>query len=223
MITFSLQYKEAMKIAKKLAHSAGKEQIRYYLMGFFLHRADDGKHYAVSTDGLRLTRLEVSPTYEGEFPPVIFPTAAIKQIEGLKPDKESKAIVTFKVDGLGYSIECEGQSAGGKLIDGTYPDYQRVIPAGWPDYSNEYGGCGLSAALLAEIAKAAAYDADFLKPGKSRPIRIFSENNSPSVITECGDPSVLYVLMPMRTTATEHWHKPKSEKTQAENEAATAA
>lgn len=211
MFQFSLQYKEAIKIAKKVAHSMGKEEIRYYLKSFFLHKADDGKHYAVSTDGHRLTRLEVhTAMYDGSFPGMIFPASAIKQIESLKPSNKSKSMVAFKIDdSSAYTIECEGQIAGGKLLEATYPDYHRVIPSGWQDFGNEYKDIGFSPVYLGEIMKAASYNADTF--GKSQnAIRIFFEGGSPAVIVEEKDPSVLYVLMPKRAFMPEHQHKPKA-------------
>lgn len=206
MITFSLQYREAIKIAKKLAHSMSNEETRYYLKGFFMHKNSDGKHFAVSTDGHRLTRIEVNPVYEGEFPSVIFPREAVKQIVGIKlsaADKK-KQLVTFQIDGLKYQIECLGQVAGGKLVDGTFPDYSRTIPAGYKDYTNEYRTEGFSSVYLAEVMEAASYDADHFK-ASSRAVRILFQGGYPAVILE-EDATVLYILMPRRSSFPLHEH-----------------
>jgi DNA polymerase-3 subunit beta len=222
MFTFTLTYAEALKMAKKLAHSVGKQETRYYLCGFFVHRSDEN-HYAVSTDGHMLTRLEIHPEYDpkGEFPAVIFPTGAIKQIESfrLSTSERKNATVLFSIDGLLYEIECLGQKAGGKLVDGHYPDYSRVIPGGWRDYTNEYANEGFSPIYLAAVLKAASYNAERFK-ADTRPVRLFFEGGSPAVVQE-SDPSVLYIIMPMRSVLPEHRHvKPE---TVAGPEAASAA
>ncbi len=199
MFTFSLPYFVAVKLAKKLAHSVDTRETRYYMCGFFLHKADDGKHYAVSTNGHIMTRLEIVPEYDGEFPAVIFPTEALKQIERMKPDNKKRSVVTFRVDPKihFYEIDCELQRAGGKLIDGNYPDYTRCIPSGWRSYTNEYGGVGFSPIYLASIMKAASYDANTFK-ASSDGVRIFFEKEGPAVITEVKDSTVHYVIMPTR-------------------------
>jgi DNA polymerase III sliding clamp (beta) subunit (PCNA family) len=204
---FTLTYAEALKMAKKLAHSVSKQETRDYLCGFFVHRSED-KHYAVSTDGHMLTRLEINPDYDpkGEFPAVIFPTAAIKQIESFKLSMSERrnATVLFSVDGLLYEIECLGRKAGGKLVDGHYPDYSRVIPSGWQCYTNEYQREGFSPVYLAAVMKAASYNANTFK-AEARPVRLFFEGGGPAVVQE-NDPAVLYIVMPMRSALPEHRH-----------------
>lgn len=197
-----------MKIAKKIAQSVSDEQTRYYLNGFFMHKADDGKHYAVSTDGHRMTRIEVNPDYSGVFPSVIFPTATIKQILSFKPDRarREKAVVTVQVDPERhhYEMTCGDVGVSGKLVDGTYPDYNRVIP-NFESYQNEYGDCGFSPKLLSEIFEAASYCVTQFR-AIATPVRMFFQEGSPAVILESKDPSVMYVIMPMRSSFKKHSH-----------------
>lgn len=207
MFTFTIQYTEAMKIAKKLAHSMSNQESRYYLCGVFMHK-DGEQHYAVSTDGHMLTRLTIAPRYEtDDFPSVIFPASLIKQLDGLKLSAGTRttATVTFRVAKSRYEIECLGQIAGGKLVDGTYPDYQRVIPMGWQSFTNEYVDTGFSPVYLSAILKAASYDAGAFK-ATATPVRMFFSGQQPAVLIEAKDPKVLYVLMPMRTELPEHRH-----------------
>jgi DNA polymerase III sliding clamp (beta) subunit (PCNA family) len=230
MFQFSIPYREAIKIAKKLAHSMSTEETRYYLKGFFMHQAADGKHYAVSTDGHMLTRIQINPKYgeepdptaiatmpkqKVEFPAVIFPAQAVKQIEGIKvkASEKDKSFVTFRVQREGeavlrhrYEIECGDYLGSGKLIEGTYPDYQRIIPSNWRQYTNTYQGqtslgngqeCGFAARYLARIMKAASYDADHFKEGHGA-VQFHFDGASAAVVTERNDKSVLYIIMPTR-------------------------
>jgi DNA polymerase III sliding clamp (beta) subunit (PCNA family) len=209
MFTFSMPYSDAWKIAKKIAHSMSTDANRYYLNGFFVHRAEGGEHYAVSTDGHKLTRirLRVGNCSQGDFPAVIFPTQTVKQIESIKLSliEKQDCVVEFRVnaDQHRYEVECLGQTFGGKLAEGNFPDYMRVIPSGWREFTNEYGECGFSPIYLAEIMKAASYDAVKFKASTSG-VRMFFENGSPGVVVEEKDPSVLYVIMPMRTSMPKH-------------------
>jgi DNA polymerase III sliding clamp (beta) subunit (PCNA family) len=228
MFQFTLLYPEAIKIAKKLAHSVSKEETRYYLNGFFMHKAEDGRHFAASTNGHIMTRLEVNPEYDTsqEFPAAIFPTAAIKQLESFRPSVSVRArmTVTFHVDADNhvYQIECDGQSFGGQLINANYPDYTRVIPAGWESFTNEYGNCGFSPVYLAAIFKAASHSAKDFKPIASS-VRMFFSADRPCVIQEAKDPSVLYLIMPIRSSLEEHRHAAQVSEVTPETVAPAAA
>jgi DNA polymerase-3 subunit beta len=93
------------------------EETRYYLNGIFLH-VIDGNVVAVATDGHRLARNrgpEV-PAFEG----VIVPRKTV----GLLP----KGTVSVSVSSQKIRIDAGDFSLTSKLIDGTFPDYQRVIP-----------------------------------------------------------------------------------------------
>ena len=198
MFNFSLTYYQALKIAKKLAHSMSNQETRYYLCGFYIGESG-GRIVAVSTDGHRMTRITINPSYDKTqaFGAMIFPREAAKQIESFKPEgKKDEAEVVFSVDGLAYRITCGHQSVGGKLIDGTYPDFERVIPSDW-DGERCKAKIGFNARYLADLGKAVAID----QVGKVAKfngacLHIIDEN-SPVVITE-KDKSVMHVLMPMR-------------------------
>lgn len=99
-------------------------ETRYYLNGIYL--AGTGTNLtAVATDGHRLARHHGAPV--GEFNGVIVPRKTV----GLVP----KGAIRVRLSGT--KIQFEATDASGnvtlitsKLIDGTFPDYQRVIPTG---------------------------------------------------------------------------------------------
>ena len=108
------------------------EETRYYLNGIYLHAAKTGKAAmlrAVATDGHRLARMEIPlPTGGEAMPGIILPRKAVGEIRKLLDEADgsihlalspTKAQVT-----LGSIILTT------KLIDGTFPDYERVIPQG---------------------------------------------------------------------------------------------
>ena len=102
-----------------VAFAMSTEEVRYYLNGVFLHTTD-GVITAVATDGHRLSRNKgaVVPEFAG----IIIPRKAV----GLLP----KGTVTVSVSDAKIRVSAGDFVLTSKLIDGTFPDYQRVIPTG---------------------------------------------------------------------------------------------
>ena len=111
------------------------EETRYYLNGIYLHAVDtDGGPMlrAVATDGHRLAQAQVeAPDGTAGMPAVIVPRKTVaeaqKLLDGLEEDvgvevSDAKIRVTATT-GTGEVVLTS------KLIDGTFPDYNRVIPA----------------------------------------------------------------------------------------------
>ncbi|MBY3263842.1 DNA polymerase III subunit beta [Rhizobium laguerreae] len=100
------------------------EETRYYLNGVFIHLQEDGDQFirAASTDGHRLSRHQMAYTGEDAFKGVIVPRKAV----GVVP----KGTVTVSVSEAKIRIAAGDFVLTSKLIDGTFPDYQRVIPTG---------------------------------------------------------------------------------------------
>lgn len=105
------------------------EDTRYYLEGVYLHTAGTGKDMvlrAVATDGHRLARIQIkAPEGTNEMPGVIVPRATVGEVIKLCKDHD-----TIQVS-LSQSkiVFCAGNvRLASKLIDGTYPDYERVVP-----------------------------------------------------------------------------------------------
>jgi DNA polymerase-3 subunit beta len=109
------------------------EETRYYLNGVHLHLmagADGAKLAAVATDGHRLARvlLPLPAGLAEDMPPIIVPRKTALEIARLVDKAEGEVRVE-----LGASKIAVGRGATrlvSKLIDGVFPDYLRVIPAG---------------------------------------------------------------------------------------------
>ncbi|MFP4386029.1 MAG: DNA polymerase III subunit beta, partial [Alphaproteobacteria bacterium] len=108
------------------------EETRYYLNGIYLHEADnDGVKVlrAVSTDGHRLARFEM-PLPEGAsgMPGVIIPRKAVGELRKLIEDAADVIQISLSENKIRFSFDHVILTS--KLIDGQFPDYQRVIPQG---------------------------------------------------------------------------------------------
>ncbi|MER8394106.1 hypothetical protein NKH10_19640 [Mesorhizobium sp. M1340] len=105
------------------------EETRYYLNGvaFEFGYNDDGMVRAVATDGHRLGSRQTTPAGKlAERAAVIIPRAAIKAVAGLAAGKE----VTLSVDDTRAELTFGDFTIRTKLIDGTFPDWRRVVPRG---------------------------------------------------------------------------------------------
>lgn len=97
------------------------EETRYYLQGVYLHPAD-GIVRAVATDGHRLAKIDSD--IEADFPGVIVPRKTVGLLKSLLSDGNATVRISetkIQID-LGHSVVTS------KVIDGTFPDYSRIIP-----------------------------------------------------------------------------------------------
>lgn len=106
------------------------EETRYYLNGIFLHSTDGATGRvlrAVATDGHRLARVE-EPAPEGAdgMPGVIIPRKTVAELRKLL-DEES-GDVEIGLSDTRIQFKAGAITLTSKLIDGTFPEYERVIP-----------------------------------------------------------------------------------------------
>src|SRR5438067_5211724 len=125
---FELPAATLRQIIEKTRFAISTEETRYYLMGIFLHVVDEQLR-AAATDGHRLARITV-PRPDGAegMPDVIVPRKAVTELYRLLEEVEGTVEISLSPTkvrfGLGSAILTS------KLIDGTFPDYNRVIPTG---------------------------------------------------------------------------------------------
>jgi DNA polymerase-3 subunit beta len=134
--TFSHRFEVAAADIKRLVDrtqfAISTEETRYYLNGIFLHTvpvAGDLKFRAVATDGHRLAQAEIVAPHGSEgMPGVIVPRKTVGEIQKLVEDPEAK--VTVELSDSKIRLTFGAVVLTSKLIDGTFPDYGRVIPQG---------------------------------------------------------------------------------------------
>ncbi len=108
------------------------EETRYYLNGIYLHAAVNGGVdvlRAVATDGHRLARVEVPlPDGAAGMPGVIVPRKTVQELRKLLDETEKSVRIDLTETKIRFDFG-DGVLTS-KLIDGTFPDYDRVIPSG---------------------------------------------------------------------------------------------
>ena len=106
------------------------EETRYYLNGIYLHAVEtDGQRRlrAVATDGHRLARVEEDlPEGAGSIPGVIVPRKTVGELRKLLDEASGSVEVGLSDTRIQFTVGPIRLTS--KLIDGTFPEYDRVIP-----------------------------------------------------------------------------------------------
>ena len=127
---FALPASELKRLIENSQFAISTEETRYYLNGIFLHTVDVGGKpmlRAVATDGHRLARVETeAPEGAVAMPGVIAPRKAVGEILKLLEDPAQEVKIEISTAKARFTIGDVVLTT--KLIDGTFPDYARVIP-----------------------------------------------------------------------------------------------
>lgn len=125
-VSFELPAETLKQIIDKTRFAISTEETRYYLNGIFLHLADDVLK-AAATDGHRLARVTVAkPDGADGMPDVIVPRKCIAELRKLLDEVDGSVGVSLSNTKIRFDLGSAILTS--KLIDGTFPDYSRVIP-----------------------------------------------------------------------------------------------
>ena len=109
--------------------AASTEETRFYLNGFFMHgdgmEGVTGKMRMAATDGTSLALMELAQDWPNDAPSVIVPTKLAVAFKDACGEVESVAI---KWDATKMTAKFGNIVITGKMIDGGFPDYQRIFP-----------------------------------------------------------------------------------------------
>jgi len=129
---FNMPATDVRALIDRTRFAISSEETRYYLNGIYIHSTESNGApvlRAVATDGHRLARVEMPlPEGAGQMPSVIVPRKAVVEIRKLIEDNESDVSISLSESKLCCKIGDTVLTT--KLIDGTFPDYERVIPTG---------------------------------------------------------------------------------------------
>ena len=129
---FTLPAADLKRLIDKTRFAISTEETRYYLNGIYLHAAESGGKpvlRAVATDGHRLAQAELPlPKGAKDMPGVIVPRKTVLELARLVEDADGD--VRIELSQSKIRVTTARVVLTSKLIDGTFPDYQRVIPQG---------------------------------------------------------------------------------------------
>jgi DNA polymerase-3 subunit beta len=128
---FRLAAADLKRLIDKTQFAISTEETRYYLNGIYLHTASTAKSptlRAVATDGHRLAQVELPlPQGAAGMPGIIVPRKTVGEVQRLIETGEGELGIELSAGKIRFSIGEVVLTS--KLIDGTFPDYARVIPA----------------------------------------------------------------------------------------------
>jgi DNA polymerase-3 subunit beta len=129
---FTLAAADLKRLIDKTQFAISTEETRYYLNGIYLHLAGAAKAQtlrAVATDGHRLAQVDLElPKGAAGMPGVIVPRKTVGEVQRLIEDRDSEIAIELSQGKIRFTIGDVVLTS--KLIDGTFPDYARVIPVG---------------------------------------------------------------------------------------------
>ncbi len=133
--SFELPARELAEMIDRTRFAISTEETRYYLNGIFLHVSDEARPVlkAAATDGHRLARYTLDrPEGAAGMPDVIVPRKAVTELRKLLEEAlDSNVQIDLSASKIRFTLGGEGGVVlTSKLIDGTFPDYSRVIPTG---------------------------------------------------------------------------------------------
>lgn len=130
---FTLPASELLKLVNKTRFAVSTEETRYYLNGIYLHPAAVSEANsaqvlkAVATDGHRLARVEAAlPEGAEGMPGIIIPRKTVAELYKALEGEESEVSISLSENKIKFTMGPVVLVS--KLIDGTFPDYERVIP-----------------------------------------------------------------------------------------------
>ncbi len=129
---FSAKAPELRRLFDKAKFAISTEETRYYLNGVYMHvsQGDSGKVLrCVATDGHRLARIDAAlPDGAEGMPGVIVPRKTVGELRKLLDDDDAMIAVSVSETKVRFATPAITMTS--KVIDGTFPDYTRVIPTG---------------------------------------------------------------------------------------------
>lgn len=120
------------RLFDKSKFAISTEETRYYLNGVYMHVSDaDGGQVlrCVATDGHRLARIDAGlPEGAKDMPGVIVPRKTVAELRKVLEDDDMQIAVSVSETKVRFATPDITMTS--KVIDGTFPDYTRVIPQG---------------------------------------------------------------------------------------------
>ena len=176
---FVLSADELIRIIDKTKFAVSNEETRYYLNGIFLHKAERNSIQflrAVATDGHRLAQYDIPlPQGAEEITGIIIPKKTIYELRKVLDDANGDVSVSLNENKIKFSFN--DLKVVSKVIDGTFPDYTKVIPQ-----KNDKNFKTNNSDLKNAIDRVSAVAAN--EESKSKAIKFCIDNNSLSLSVE---------------------------------------
>ena len=127
---FSIAADQLKELIERTQFAISSEETRYYLNGIYFHCIESkgsARLRAVATDGHRMARADIdAPKGASGMPGIIVPRKTVSEIQKLLESSDAEA--SIEISDTKIRVALDGIVLLSKLIDGTFPDYDRVTP-----------------------------------------------------------------------------------------------
>ena len=125
---FAVGQTQLRDLIARTAFSMAQQDVRYYLNGLLLETSEN-RLRAVATDGHRLALCDLQATIEdNSIQQVIVPRKGVLELQRLLGDSDTQAKIELGTNHV--RVNLPGMRFTSKLIDGRFPEYERVVPKG---------------------------------------------------------------------------------------------
>jgi len=127
-LEFKILSRDLKRLLNKTSFSMASQDVRYYLNGLLLE-VKNGTFSSIATDGHRLAIARKKDNeLTTEDSKAIMPRKAVMELAKILPDTEDE--MSFLLSDGSLVIKKENLVFSSKLIDGKFPDYEKVLPSG---------------------------------------------------------------------------------------------
>ena len=124
--TIALAQRQLKRLLEKTQFAMANQDVRYYLNGLLLE-VGSKRLRSVATDGHRLAMCDVDLEHGGNSSQqVIIPRKGVMELQRMLADSDSE--IRMSIGSNHIRVEIDGLRFTSKLIDGRFPEYERVIP-----------------------------------------------------------------------------------------------
>lgn len=171
-----------------VSHAMAKNDVRYFLQGvcFDVAPQDNGRQLTmIGTDGARLAAIEASGPIELPVGQYILESDLVNDaLKAFKVNKKAPGDEPISIEiteGMDVQLSASGKTVTGKLIDGKFPDWRRVMEMSTrePDTASFSFNVGVNACYLAEFGKAVKHISPSKFPGMQ--IRVIDDKSALSI------------------------------------------
>ena len=126
-VTFELSQRDTRRLVDQVSFAMAQQDVRYFLNGMLLEVGSDYVR-AVATDGHRMAMCTINGGVPGvEKTQIIVPRKGVLELNRLLEDSENSVQITV---GANHMRASQGEySLTTKLVDGKFPDYEKVVPS----------------------------------------------------------------------------------------------
>lgn len=127
--SFTITSKDFARLINMTAFSMAQDETRFYMNGIYMHISEGTELRAVATDGHRLSKVRIDmPSGSQDMPGVIISRKTVNELQGFLKDAGAETPILIAVSPTMIRFQTENLTLLSRLVDGTFPDYERVIP-----------------------------------------------------------------------------------------------